>query len=315
MHNSDVPRIVAIVGATATGKSDLATRIAQRFDGEIVNADSRLVYRGMDIGTAKPEAQERDTISHHLIDIIDSDQPYSISEYLESARVIVHDIHRRGRLPIVAGGSGQYIWGLIEGWKLPRIPPNPALRAELENLLITAGIQQLQKRLYALDHDAQTKIDIQNPRRVIRAIELASATGDARGGAAKAKKSPFNTLIIGLRARRETIHHRIEKRLEGMIARGWLKEVHKMIDSGIKSDAPSMYAIGYRQVARHLKGEIKLPQMKREILSATHKLVLSQNNWFKPTDKRIQWIDIDLPDADPFQEATRKITRWLNPSL
>lgn len=303
-------RIIVITGATATGKSTLAIQLAKLVNAEIVNADSRLVYRGMDIGTAKPTTKELHAVPHHIINIIEPQQPYSLNQYLNNARKTIQNIAERTRIPIIVGGSGQYIWGLLEGWQVPEIPPNQKLRNEMEQLLRTQGLQAIQNKLHQLDPKGAQKIELLNPRRVIRAIERASATGDALGGASKADTPPFNSLIIGLTAPREIIHKRIAERLHIMLQQGWIHEVQTMLDRGIDTRLPAMSAIGYRQIAAYINGQIDLQQMQNQIIIATHKLVGAQNNWFKPTDKRINWLDITKPDL--LHNATN-LTKQLTP--
>lgn len=305
-------RIIVITGATATGKSTLAIQLAKLVNAEIVNADSRLVYRGMNIGTAKPTTQELHAVPHHIINIIEPQQPYSLNQYLNNARKTIKNIAERTRIPIIVGGSGQYIWGLLEGWQVPEIPPNQKLRNQMEQLLRTQGLQAIQNKLQQLDPQGAQKIELLNPRRVIRAIERASATGDALGGASKANTPPFNSLIIGLTAPREVIHKRIAERLDIMLQQGWIHEVQTMLDRGIDTQLPAMSAIGYRQIAAYINGQIDMQQMQNQIIIATHKLVGAQNNWFKPTDKRINWLDITKPDL--LHNATNLIKQLTPPN-
>ena len=301
--------IVSVIGATAAGKTSLGIEIARRFNGEVVNADSRLFYRGMDIGTAKPDKSERQGVNHHLIDIIDAHQAYSLSEFLADAGEAIQKIVSREKLPIVVGGSGQYIWALLEGWDVPNIPPNPELREELEVQLKDEGIDALQDRLYATGALGVEKVEVLNPRRLIRAIERAVATGDAMGGASKSSEPPFDALVIGLNAPRELLHARVERRLDQMFAAGWRDEVARLIQRGAKRDMPSMSAIGYRQLIDHIEGRIDDSQLREEILIGNHRLIGLQNNWFKTRDERISWIDIT--DVDHVEKATGLVNEWL----
>ena len=302
--------VVSVIGATATGKTSLGIELARRFNGEVVNADSRLFYRGMDIGTAKPTEAERQGISHHLIDILDPHQSYSLSEFLKDAVDAISNITGRGKLPIVVGGTGQYIWGLLEGWEVPNIPPNPALREELETQLKDQGVGTLQTRLYATGARGLEKVEILNPRRLIRAIERAVATGDAMGGASKSAEPPYDAMVIGLNAPRELLHVRVEKRVDQMLVAGWRDEVEKLVQEGVTRNLPSMSAIGYRQLIDYIDGRMDWPAMRDEILIGNHRLIGAQNNWFKTRDERISWIGI----ADSKYVATVKsmIQRWLD---
>lgn len=302
--------VVSVIGATSTGKTSLGIEIARRFDGEVLNADSRLFYRGMDIGTAKPDESERQGIEHHLIDILDPYQVYSLNEFLKDARDAILNIANREKLPIVVGGSGQYIWGLLEGWEVPNIPPNPELRKELEVQLRDEGVEALKARLYATGARSIESVEILNPRRLIRAIERAVATGDAMGGASKSAKPPYDALVIGLNAPRELLHARVEKRVEAMFAAGWREEVERLIERGVKRDMSSMSAIGYRQLIDHIEGRTVDSKMREEILIGNHRLIGAQNNWFKVRDERISWIEIT--DIDYVGRAIELVSEWLS---
>lgn len=307
---SNLLGVVSVIGATATGKTSLGIEIARRFNGEVVNADSRLFYRGMDIGTAKPDQSERQGVKHHLIDILDPHQAYSLSEFLKDARDAILNIADREKLPIVVGGSGQYIWGLLEGWDVPNIPPNPELREGLETQLRDEGVEALQARLYATGARGVEKVEILNPRRLIRAIERAVATGDAMGGAGKSAEPPYDALVIGLNAPRELLHARVEKRVDDMFAAGWGEEVERLIERGAKRDMPSMSAIGYRQLIDHIEGRSDDSKMREEILIGNHRLIGAQNNWFKMRDERISWIEIT--DVDHVDKAIELVSEWLS---
>ena len=302
--------VVTVIGATATGKTSLGIDLAQRFDAEVVNADSRLFYRGMDIGTAKPTMAERCGVIHHLIDILEPHQDYSLSDFLNDAGKAISDIARRGKLPIVVGGTGQYIWGLLEGWEVPKIPPNPALRDELETQLRNEGLEALHKRLVATGARGVDKVEILNPRRLIRAIERAVATGDAMGGAGKSSGPPYDALVIGLSAPRELIHARVEERVDRMFASGWRKEIEHLMETGVTREMRSMSAIGYRQLIDHINGELDWSTMREEILIGNHRLIGAQNNWFKMRDERISWIDIS--DGEFVKKAISCVDDWLS---
>ena len=302
--------VVSVIGATATGKTSLGIGLARRFNGEVVNADSRLFYRGMDIGTAKPTEAERQGISHHLIDILDPHQSYSLSEFLKDAVDAISNITGRGKLPIVVGGTGQYIWGLLEGWEVPNIPPNPALREELETQLKDQGVGTLQTRLYATGAHGVEKVEILNPRRLIRAIERAVATGDAMGGASKSAEPPYDAMVIGLNAPRELLHVRVEKRVDQMFIAGWRDEVEKLVQEGVTRNLPSMSAIGYRELVDHVEGRMDWPAIRDEILIGNHRLIGAQNNWFKTRDERISWIGI--ADCDYVDKAIELVGEWLS---
>ena len=283
-------RLVAVVGPTAAGKSALAIEIAHSFGGEVVNADSRLLYRGLDIGTAKPPVEQRNGVPHHLVDILDPDEAYSLAAFLDDSRRLIDEITARGHLPILVGGTGQYVWGLLEGWDVPRIGPDPELRERLEKMLDDRGLDSLVSCLAELDPEAGETIDQRNPRRVMRAIERARAGESGTGGRLSTDAPPYDALVIGLTADRQSLYERIDNRIGGMIAQGWTDEVTELLRVGVASDAPGMSAIGYRDMARHVRGEITLDELKAIVMKATRALVRRQYNWFKLADPRIAWF-------------------------
>ena len=296
-------RLVGIVGPTATGKTALAVRLAERVGGEIFGADSRQVYRGMDIGTAKPAAHER--VRHWLIDVADPDEPFSLGRYLELAEEALRDCWSRGALPLLVGGTGQYVWALLEGWRVPRVPPDRQLRAELEAQAAREGIQRLVEQLVAVDPETAARIDRRNPRRVIRALEVYRLTGRPLS-AWRARRPPkFASTVIGLACPRDELYRRIDARVDAMMAAGLVDEVRGLIDRGHGCDLPAMSGIGYRQVCQHLAGELSLDEAVARIKTETHRLARMQHNWFRRDDTRILWIDVAA--ADPFAEALRVV--------
>lgn len=291
---------MAVVGPTAVGKSALALRLAEEFYGEIVSADSRLVYRGLDIGTAKPTPAELARVTHHLIDIIDPNVPFSLAEYQEWALDAIRDIHARAHVPFLTGGTGQYVWAVLENWTVPRVPPDPDLRRQLEAQAARDGVDVLFTELERLSPDAAARIDPRNTRRVIRALEVCR-----QGGAAPAKRpSPFETLIIGLTAPRAELYRCIEVRLNDMMAAGFLAEVQGLQDRGFNAELPALSSIGYRQIAQHLDGKLSLDAAIESIIINSHRLVRQQYNWFKPTDRRICWFDVT---EEPYREIKRLV--------
>ena len=301
-------KLVAVVGPTAAGKSALAIEMARRFDGEIVNADSRLLYRGLDIGTAKPSPGERRDVPHHLVDILDAGDSYSLATFLNDARRLVEEITSRGRLPILVGGTGQYSWGLLEGWDVPRARPDAELRRSLEEQLENEGLDSLVSHLIELEPEAAETIDLQNPRRVMRAIERARAGESGTGGLLSSERPPYDALVIGLTAVRQTLYERVDERIDRMVEQGWVEEVERLLAAGVSDDIPGMSAIGYRDMARRVRGEIDLDELKASVQKATRTLVRRQYNWFKLTDPRIAWIEVG-PDA--LSRACELTAGWL----
>lgn len=291
--------LIALVGPTAVGKTEVSLILAERFQGEIVSADSRLIYKGLDIGTAKPTAEERGRVPHHLIDITTPDRPITLAEYLELAQAAIEDVHKRGKVPFLVGGTGQYVWALIEGWKAPAVPPDEQLRRRLEEEARQQGVHVLYERLQQLDPEAAARMDPKNLRRIIRALEVIELTGQRFSEQQRKEPPPYDVLIIGLTRPREELYKRIDERIERMFAAGLVEEVRALLDAGYRSDLPALTGIGYRQVVAYLEGKHSLEEAKHAIRKATRRYVRHQYNWFRQTDPRIHWVDLSRPDALP----------------
>ncbi|MBM3940061.1 MAG: tRNA (adenosine(37)-N6)-dimethylallyltransferase MiaA [SAR202 cluster bacterium] len=285
------PTVIFIVGATASGKTAASLDLAERVPVEIVNADSRQVYRRMDIGTAKPTAAQRAAVPHHLIDIVDPDESYSLATFLEQARGVIADIAGRGKTPVVVGGTGQYVWGLAEGWTVPVVPPDAAFRAELEGEAAAHGWQRLHERLRAVDAEAAASIDGRNVRRVIRALEVWHVTGKRFSAQRRKVPPPFTPRIHGMWVPRGELYARIDARVDAMMATGFLDEVRRLLGMGYGSKLPSMSSAGYRELAAHLRGDLTLDEAVRRTKIATHSLARRQHTWFRRDDERIEWVE------------------------
>ncbi|MFC1948395.1 tRNA (adenosine(37)-N6)-dimethylallyltransferase MiaA [Chloroflexota bacterium] len=295
--------LVAVVGPTATGKSDLAIFLAREFDGEVISADSRQVYRYMDIGTAKLSREELELVPHHLIDIINPDEDFSLAQYQEMVTHIIGDIHQRGKFPILAGGSGQYIWALLEGWGIPRVEPDPELRQRLEEKAAEGKADELYSELEEVDPEAAKSIDPRNVRRVIRALEVTFQSSKPFSQMRTKKIPPYETLIIGLTTDRKELYRRIDLRVDSMIENGLVDEVKKLMKMGYGANIPAMSGIGYKQIMMYLDGEISLESAVHQIKTETHRLVRRQYNWFSLSDGRIKWLDIQ----DDFRDQAREL--------
>ncbi|MFH1662576.1 MAG: tRNA (adenosine(37)-N6)-dimethylallyltransferase MiaA [Chloroflexota bacterium] len=283
--------LIAIVGPTGVGKSQLALHLAHNLDGEIVSADSRQIYQYMDIGTAKIERQELSLVPHHLIDIIKPDELFSLAQYQQLASKAIDDIYRRQKLPLLVGGSGQYLWSVVEGWGIPKVPPDPELRRKLEEKAARGGGEELYRELLMRDPVAARRVDRHNIRRVIRALEVSKTNNQPRQHKPE-KSTPYNTLIIGLMMDRNELYHRIDFRIDRMIERGLAEEVKKLMNMGYNLDLPSMSSIGYRQIGEFLKDKTTLEAAIQQIKFESHRLVRQQYNWFSPKDDRIRWFDV-----------------------
>ncbi len=294
------PRVVAIVGPTASGKTALAIALAQALDGEIINADSRQIYRAMDIGTAKPTPDERRAARHWLIDVAAPDEPFTLADFLDAARAVMDDIVARGKTPIVAGGTGQYVWALIEGWRVPRVPPDLTLRAELEAIAARDGADALFAELRAVDPASADVIDARNVRRVVRAIEVTRATGRPFSEWRVRDTPAFDAKIVGLRVERAALYARIDARVDSMMAAGFVEEVRGLQVAGYGCELPSMSGIGYRQICEFLARECTLDEAVARIKTETHRLARMQHAWFGAADGRIVWVDglsVDVADV------------------
>jgi len=284
--------LVAIVGPSGVGKSRLALYLAQTFDGEIVSADSRQVYRNMDIGTAKPTLKELSLVPHHLVGIINPDEDFSLAQYQQLAYKAIEDIHQRSKLALLVGGSGLYIWSVLEGWGIPQVPPDLEFRHNLEKEAANGGQNELYQQLMEVDPVAAQRIDRRNVRRVIRALEVYKQAETPISQLQQKKTPPFNTLIIGLTTDRAGLYRRIDLRVDEMIKQGLVAEVEKLVRMGYHFNMPAMSGIGYKQIGMFLKGELSLEVAIQQIKSETHRFVRHQYAWFQLKDERIHWFNI-----------------------
>jgi tRNA dimethylallyltransferase len=265
--------------------------LAERLEGEIVSADSRLFYRGMDIGTAKPTPEERTRIPHHLIDVADPRETWSLAIFQRAAANAIADIHRRGKLPFLVGGSGQYIHAVTHGWAPPSTAPDTPLRAALEELAKSLGNDWLHERLALLDPASAKSIDPRNLRRTVRALEVIFTTGRKFSEQRGQGESPYRLLTIGLTRPRPELYARINARIESMFAAGLLEEVRGLLAQGCSPDLPTMSAIGYRECVAMLRDEMTLEAAKIQMRRLTRIFVRRQANWFKLEDTEIKWFE------------------------
>jgi len=285
-------RLLAIVGPTGVGKSRLALRLAQDFDGEIVSADSRQVYRYMDIGTAKPSQEERALVPYHLIDIVAPDEDFSLAQYQRLAYRAIEDIQQRHKLALLVGGSGLYVWSVLEGWGIPQVAPDTEFRYSLEEKAARVGKDELYEELARVAPVAARRIDPRNVRRTIRALEVYRGAEVPFSQLQRKEEPPFNTMIIGLTADRAELYRRIDLRVDEMIKRGLVDEVKKLVNRGYDFNLPAMSGIGYKQIDMFLRGELTLAAAIQQIKFETHRFVRHQYSWFRLKDDRIKWFDI-----------------------
>ncbi len=283
--------LIAIVGPTAVGKTALSLDLAEKFGGEIVSADSRQVYRGMDIGTAKPTRAEQRRVRHHLLDIVNPREEFTLAQYQHLAYVVIADIYTRARVPFLVGGSGLYVRAVLDGLSIPRVPPDLERRAELEN---ESGMM-LYARLRQLDPQAAAKIDPRNKRRVIRALEVCESSGQPISALQTHRAPDYTLLRIGLTMPRGQLYERINARVDAMIGAGLVEEVRRLIAQGYDLDTPAMSGLGYRQIAPYVKGEATLDEAVRLLKRDTRRFVHHQYSWFRLDDPRIHWFDVSAP--------------------
>ncbi len=294
-------RLAVILGTNASGKSELGIRLAEHFGGEIVSADSRQVYRGLDVGTGKITPTQAAAVQHHLIDVADISEYYSLAQYQRAAYDAIDSIANVGKLPFLVGGTGLYISAIVEGYQLVDVPPNDALRVELEPLPLPQLVQRLQKS----DPDAANRIDKSNRRRLVRAIEIAAA-GHA-GSAAHRSSSRYNCLQLGLTWPREILVERIEKRLQERLSTGMIEEVAGLRSQGVSDLRLDKLGLEYRYIARYLRGELRtIEELRTQLGIAIRQFAKEQITWFK-RDSRIIWLD---PFRDYFEEARHRIREW-----
>jgi tRNA dimethylallyltransferase len=312
MQPINKPPLILIVGPTAVGKTELAIQLAERIPGggEIVSADSRLFYRGMDIGTAKPTQAEQRRVPHHLIDIADPDEILSLAVFQQRARWVIADIHTRNKIPFLVGGTGQYIRAVTEGWRPPEVQPDERLRRELERIKEERGVDWLYEKLNAQDPAAAEIIDPRNYRRTIRALEVILTTGRKFSEQRAQSDPPYQLTTIGLMRPRPELYEGVDRRIDRMFVEGFLEEVRALLAKGYSPSLPTMSAIGYRECVRVINGELSVEQAKAEIRRATRIYVRRQANWFKESDPHIKWFRVSegvVEEVDRYLRASAAI--------
>ncbi len=299
--------LLVITGPTATGKTSLAIALALRLHGEIVSADSRQIYQGMDIGTAKPTPEQRALVPHHLLDIITPDMSYTLAEYQADAQTAIAAIHQRG-LPLLVGGTGLYIRAVVDNLAIPEVAPQWDLRRKLEEQARREGAASLHARLAALDPIGAARIDPSNIRRVIRALEVCLVTGRPFSEQQGARPSPYRSLLLGLTCNRSRLYQRADRRVDEMIAHGLVDEVRRLVAAGYDWNLPAMTSLGYGEIGAYLRGETSLDEAIERLKLNTHSYIRRQYTWFRP-DPRIHWLDIETPDLEA--RALALIEPWL----
>lgn len=304
-HDGRRTPLIVVVGPTAVGKSAFALDIAEQLGGEIVAADSRQIYRGMDIGTAKPTAAEQARVPHHVIDMVDPDGEYTLAHFQADATAALADVHRRGKLPLLVGGTGLYVRAVVDGLVIPPVAPDPTLRADLERFVASEGAVALHTRLRQVDPVAAARIHPNNVRRVVRALEVYQLTGKPFSQQQCANLSPYDVLTIGLTTERAELYRRIDARVDAQIAAGLVEENRRLAERGYSIDLPSMTGLGYRQIQLFLQGRLSLEEACQLLKYETHRFARQQYTWFRLGDPRIRWFVADASGLAAAAELAR----------
>lgn len=298
---STLPKLIVILGPTASGKTSLSLKLAKKFKGEIVNADSRQIYREMNIGTGK--VVDKKGVRHYLLDVVNPDQEFTLADYKKKTVAAIRDILKRGKVPFLVGGTGLYIQSVVDNLEIPAVPPNKKLRAQFEREIKKPGaLAKWYKKLLKLDPGAARVVDAKNPRRIIRALEVCLATGQPFSKLREKGEPLFDVLQIGIDLPRKKLYENIDGRVEQMINDGLVSETKKLLKK-YSPNLPSMSGIGYKEIGEYLCGDYGLAEAIQKIKYRTHAYARRQMTWFR-RDKRIKWIK-------NYKEAENKIKKWL----
>ncbi len=299
-------KLVVIVGPTAVGKTELSLQLAGSFDGEIISGDSMQVYRGMDIGTAKATPEELASVPHHLIDIIDPDEEYSVAMFQSAATRLITEINQRGHLPFIVGGTGLYIESVTHRFQFAQAEQDHELRERLQRLADTEGVEALHSRLAEIDPITAERLHPNDVKRVIRAIEIYQLTGCKMSDYQhRAQHSPYDLVMIGLTMEREKLYERINLRVDKMVEEGLVEEVRQLLDRGYDPSQTAMQGLGYKELIPYLYGEITLEKAINDIRQRTRHFAKRQLSWFRRMSE-IQWFDVTDPDDRPQVAETIK---------
>ncbi|NWJ45042.1 MAG: tRNA (adenosine(37)-N6)-dimethylallyltransferase MiaA [Chloroflexi bacterium] len=290
MEQTPLKPLIVLTGATAVGKSTLAVILAEKFCGEIVSADSRQVYTGMDIATAKPSPEDLRRVPHHLIDIVPPDSEFTLPDFQRLASSAIEDIQQRGNLPFLVGGTMLYINAMCEGWEVPHVAPDLEYRRKLEEEVAEHGAEALFLELQQLDPEACAHIIPNNARRIIRALEVYRSTGRKFSEVHGKRGASYRILKLGLTLEREALYQRADERIEEMFRRGLVEETRRLLETGYAPSSPAMTGLGYGQVGAYLRGEMSLDEAKNRMRFATHRYIRQQHTWFR-RDPAIIWLD------------------------
>jgi len=282
-------KLIVICGTTACGKTSLSLDLAQKYNGEIISADSRTVYQDINIGTAKPSLEERLKVPHYLIDVVHLNQKFTLAQFKQQALVIINEIHRRYKVPFLVGGNGLYISSIVDNLDIPSVPPDQKLRKKLEKKIVKHGLDYLWQKLIKLDPGTTSFVEKQNPRRIIRALEVCLKTKKPFSQLRQKKECLFNVLQIGIKLNKKELVQKINQRIEQMIKQGLVEEVKDLVKK-YPSDISALKTIGYQEIISYLQNKISLEEAIDLIKKNTRQYARRQMTWFKK-DKTIKWID------------------------
>jgi tRNA dimethylallyltransferase len=302
------PPLLIILGPTAIGKTSLAIDLATQLNGEIIGADSRQVYKYMDIGTAKPTPEQQQAVKHHLIDVVAPDENLTLAQYQRLAYAAIDDVLAHGKFPMLVGGTGQYLTAVEEGWSIPEVPPNDDLREKLEAEAEAIGYEAFHQKLITVDPQAAEKIHPNNVRRVVRALEVYMETGTPISILQQKQPPPYRIRVLGLRMEREALYQQADKRVDMMIADGFVDEVKSLLARGYAASLPSMSALGYRELVSHIQGNIALDAAIELTKFSTHDFIRRQEIWFRGHDNGILWHNVTELDTNTILNS---IAAWI----
>lgn len=300
--------LAAIVGPTAVGKTDLAIAVAKILDGEIISCDSMQVYKGMDIGTAKPTEEEQDNVSHHLLSILKIDQEFNVAEYQQMCKELIADVNSRNKLPILVGGTGLYYQAVVDNYQFFPMGSRDQVRWKWNNIIDRKGLDYAYEYLKKIDQDYAAKISKNDRKRIIRALEVFELTGNPFSDYQIREKNTYNLAVVGLYLEREELYQRINQRVDEMLRRGFIEEVQGLREQGYNLTHKPMQALGYKQVYFYLKGFVTEEEMREDIKRETRHYAKRQFTWFKK-DEQIHWIDVK--DYGELEPLARKISEYL----
>ncbi len=303
-------KLIVVLGPTAVGKTALSIALAKRFSTEVISGDSMLIYRNMDIGTAKPSIEEQDGVVHHLVDIIEPTESFDVTTFIEMARAKIREINERGQVPILAGGTGLYIKALLEGYQFNVTPQNEAFRQEMETVAREQGVEELHRRLAEVQPETAARLHPNDIRRVIRALEVATFGGETVSQEKEDETAClYDVAVIGLTSDRSLLYERINQRVDQMMADGLLDEVKGLLESGVPADAQSMKGIGYKELVAYLEGKCTLEEAVDEIKKGTRHFAKRQFTWYRKMPY-IDWYEVktkkDIIEIE--KEIAKKLT-------